>query len=90
MDIKNYFDKELVSTIIHTVAGGVAGYLSYAARSPSYGLAIAILGLAVTYLLVRTFLKVSEDQKWWLGNGFIIFLFSWLIVWTIFYNIVVM
>jgi len=35
---------------------------------------------------MRAAFKIKEGAKWWLGNGVIVYIFLWLIVWTIFYN----
>jgi uncharacterized membrane protein YcaP (DUF421 family) len=86
MNAKNYFDLELRSTIINAVIGGVIGYASFLINQPIVNLVLAIVVLAVTCLILKSVWKIKKDRKWWISNAAIIFLFVWLIVWTIFYN----
>jgi uncharacterized membrane protein YcaP (DUF421 family) len=86
MNIKNYFDLELRSTIINAVIGGVIGYASFLINQPILNLVLAIVVLAITSLILKKIWKISKEGKWWISNAVIIFLFVWLIVWTIFYN----
>ena len=87
MDIKEYFDDELKSTLLHTAAGIAAGYLSFVINSPALSV-VAMLGiLGVAQIFARFAWKMNKDSKWWLGNGIAAYAFSWLVVWTIFYNL---
>lgn len=86
MDIKNYFDFELRSSIINAVIGGVVGYISFLINQPIMNLVLAIVVLAITCLILKKVWKIEKERKWWISNAVIIFLFVWLIVWTIFYN----
>jgi len=86
MDIKNYFDLELKSTIINAVIGGIVGYISFLVNQPIMNLVLAIAVLIITCFALKNLWKIDKERKWWISNAIIIFLFVWLIVWTVFYN----
>jgi len=86
--IKEYFDIELVSTLIHTITGIIAGYLSFLVNS-TIAVVLMIVILAISIGIVKFSLKVKQNAKWWLGNGVIVYILVWLIVWTLFYNIAI-
>ena len=87
LNLKEYFDSELKSTLLHTIAGFIAGYVSFNFINPVFAVFIMLVGLGLTYILVKFLLKINKDKKWWLGNGIFIYIFTWFVVWTIFYNI---
>ena len=86
MDIKNYFDLELKSTITNAVIGGIVGYISFLVNQPIMNLVLAIAVLIITCFALKKLWKIDKERKWWISNAIIIFLFVWLIVWTVFYN----
>ena len=86
MNIKNYFDLELRSTLISAVIGGIIGYISFIINQPIMNLVLAIAVLAITCFTLKRVWKIEKERKWWISNAIIVFLFVWLIVWTIFYN----
>ena len=86
MDIKNYFDLELKSTITNAVIGGIVGYISFLINQPIMNLVLAMAVLIITCFALKKLWKIDKERKWWISNAVIIFLFVWLIVWTIFYN----
>ena len=87
MDMKNYFDLELRSTFVHAIIGTIIGYVSFTINQPLLNLLLAIVVLAATIFIIRLVWKVQKNFRWWLGNGIVVFLFIWLAVWTIFYNL---
>jgi hypothetical protein len=87
LDLKKYFDKELNSTVIHSLAGFAAGYASFVTNNPPLAIVIMLVVLGITHFLVKFLLKINEDKKWWLGNGLIVYIFFWFVVWTMFYNV---
>jgi hypothetical protein len=86
MDIKKYFDEELKSTLIHSAVAIIAGYISFVINQPVLSFFVMLAVLLGTTFAARALLKVQKGFKWWLGNGVIVFIFVWLITWTIFYN----
>lgn len=86
MNIKSYFDIELRTTAVHTVIAIIMGYVSLAINNTAYATVASIIVLVIATFAMRTAFKIKEGAKWWLGNGVIVYLFVWLIVWTIFYN----
>ena len=86
MNIKDYFNLELKSTIIHALIGAMLGYVSFTINQPLLNTVLAIAVLVVTIFIVRLIFKVKEKAKWWISNGIVIFIFLWLVVYTIFYN----
>ena len=86
MDIKNYFDLELRSALINAVIGGIVGYVSFLINQPIMNLALAIAVLAGMSFILKKVWKIKKERKWWISNAVLVFIFVWLIVWTIFYN----
>lgn len=87
MKVKEYFDLELISTILHAIAGCLVGYASFLINQPKIGFLLAIAVLAVVWFSIKKIWNIKKNFKWWLGNGIVVYLFLWLIVWTIFYTI---
>ncbi|MFH0832731.1 MAG: hypothetical protein V1900_03375 [Candidatus Aenigmatarchaeota archaeon] len=87
MKIREYFDLEMKSTVIHAVVGCIAGYISFLINQPNIGLIAAMALLIATTLSTKTLFKIKKELKWWFGNGIVVYLFLWIIVWTIFYTI---
>ena len=87
MNLKEYFNPELRSTILHALVGAIIGYISFLINEPLINLGIAIIVIAVLYFLTKTVWKIQEKFKWWIGNGIIVFLLIWFAVWIIFYNL---
>jgi len=89
MDLKKYFDADLRTTIFFTVFGVIAGYASFISRSNLISIAILLVFLGAGRFLMQRVVKEKKDMKWWLGNGMIVCIFTWFVVWTIFYNVLV-
>ena len=53
--------------------------------SPYFVVAIVVL-IAATAAMKK---GVKKEKKWWFSNAVIIYIFMWFVVWTIFYNLVV-
>ena len=87
MKIKEYFDLEMLSNIIHAIAGMIAGYVSFLVNQVTFGLLAMFVIIGITIFAVKTILKIKKDSKWWFGNGVVVFVFTWLVIWTIFYNL---
>ena len=73
-------DLSRISLGIHTVAGIVAGYVSYVLANNIYALGAAILILLVTGYATEFALK-KKGIKWWLSNGAVIYILVWLVSW---------
>lgn len=86
MNLKSYFDVELRMTLVYTVAAIIMGYVSFTINHTAYAALASIIVLIVLTLAMRAAFKIKEGARWWLGNGVIVYLFLWIIVWTIFYN----
>ena len=72
--------------IIHIIVAIVIGYVSFILNSPLHNLIIALAVLAGTIWSTKTLFKIEKKPaRWWINN-IIIYLFTWLIVWTLFYN----
>lgn len=90
ISLKSYFDMELRTTLVYTLAAVIMGYISFAINHTAYATLAAIIVLLALTFVMRAIFKIKEGVKWWLGNGAIVYLFLWLIVWTIFYNMYVL
>ncbi|MFH0949164.1 MAG: hypothetical protein V1802_01625 [Candidatus Aenigmatarchaeota archaeon] len=85
--IKNYFDAEIKVTLLSTITGIIAGYISFLANKTNIAIIVAIVLVFITAFIAKKIFKITQDKKWWIYNCGIIFLLIWLIVWTIFYNL---
>ena len=84
MNLKEYFDPELKATIAFSVIGIIVGYASYLIRNSLMALVLAIVVMIGSYFVLNT--KIKKDTKWWLGNGAVVYIFLWILVWSIFYT----
>ena len=87
MKFKEYFDVELRTAVINVIAGAVVGYISFVVNQPLTAFFIAIIFVALLSLILGKAFGVKKGAKWWVSNGVIIFLLTWFVVWTIFYDI---
>lgn len=84
--IKKYFDLELKTAIIYTIAGIAAGYISFQLRLPIIGLMSALPIFALVTFAIKSIWKIDKPLKDWVGN-LLFFLLIWFVVYTVFYNI---
>ena len=72
----------------HTILAILIGWLSIQLSAMFGNMITVVIGLVVViafgYALER--LLGKKGIKWWLSNGIIIYLFIWLIAWSVFYN----
>lgn len=78
--------KDLYVMAIHLVAGILIGYISFLLAAPLYSLVLAIV---VAYPLRKLSVRLSQKKElgWWIGNGFVPYFFTWLVVWIIMFNL---
>ena len=86
MNIKSYFETDIKTTLVYVASALIMGYVSFVINSTAYAAAAAIIVLLAVTAAMRFAWKIKEGPKWWLGNGAIVYLFLWMIIWTIFYN----
>lgn len=84
-----YFDTELKTTLIFAIVGIVVGYTSFLFNHTAGAAGFAVVIFIVLYAAIKKILHVQEDKKWWTTMGIVYFLL-WLIVWTVFYNYVLL
>ena len=70
---------------VHTVAGIVAGYVSYVLANNLYALGAAIVILLVTGYATEFALK-KKGMKWWMSNGAVLYILVWLVSWIFLFN----
>ena len=87
MKLHDYLDEELTAALIHTIAGMLAGFVSFSAGRPELGMAAGLGVLALTYAALRYGMKLDKKPVWFLSNGVFLFLFTWLVVWTVFHTL---
>ena len=87
MDIKEYFDLELRSSLICAFVGAITGYLSFTVNQVGLNLIMMVVILGITAFVIKNIWKIEKERKWWISNGIIIFIFTWFVVWTLFYNL---
>jgi len=80
-----FMKKELLAMMSHLVVGAVIGYASFRLGSPLYS---AVAAFVVGFALKKSSPKLfnEKDGGWWFANGGIIYIFTWFIVWTLFYT----
>lgn len=86
MGLKSYFDFELRTVAVYSVAAIIMGFISLHINHTAYATIATVLVMLVLTFALRALWKIKEGAKWWLGNGVIVYFFLWLIVWTILYN----
>jgi hypothetical protein len=86
MNIKGYFDDDVRTALVYFAIGIVMGYVSFAINMSLASLAIAIIAYAAASFATKRTLREKKEKKWWASSLFI-FALSWMISWTIFYNI---
>src|SRR3989338_2171700 len=79
-------DKGMQSTLFYAVTGIAAGVLASMTRVPVYGLAVALIMLAASSAVVMDAMK-PENYKWLAGNGAFVFVATWYVTFTMFFNI---
>ena len=89
MNVKSYFEVELRTTVVYAVVAAIMGYVSFVMNNTAYATLGALFVLMFATYLMKSFWKIKEDARWWLGNGAIMYLILWMVVWTIFHNIYV-
>ncbi len=78
--------KENKSYAVYFIGGVVAGILSFLLNSKLYaGLGMAALLVFITLVLNKILGK--EKVEWWIKNGIWIYIFMWIISWTVLYNL---
>ena len=75
-----------VGSVILAVIGVIVGYLSFLINRPLYSLGLAIVVLIIIYVAFTKVLKLAEPKKWW-ANKAILYIFMWLVIWAIFFNV---
>jgi len=84
-----WFTQELQAVSLFAVIAVVIGYVSFLMNSSLGSLILAIAVLVGSILITRKLLKIKQSAKWWF-NPIIVYLFIWIIVWTIFYNLTIL
>ena len=70
MNIKNYFDLELKSTIINAVIGGIVGYISFLVNQPMMNLVLAMAVLIITCFALKKLWKIDKERIFLIGMFF--------------------
>ncbi|MCD6476801.1 MAG: hypothetical protein J7K26_01380 [Candidatus Aenigmarchaeota archaeon] len=78
---------ELITMFIYLIASIIIGYLSFWLKNPMLSFVIAIFVLVIIAKLLKKIYKINEKFSWFMSNGGIIYIFLWIIVWTILYNL---
>jgi CDP-diglyceride synthetase len=82
---KSWLDLDLRTVLLHAVVGGIMGYISFIINQPLLNLVFALAILIIIIYVNRKISKITEEKKWWMSSV-LIYLFMWMLVWTIFYN----
>jgi hypothetical protein len=81
-----YLNNEIKTTLSFSFLGIIVGYLSFLISNRIYGLVFAIVVLYAAMIIFKKLFNIKErlKSKWWLSNAVIVYIFIWLIVWSIF------
>lgn len=79
-------DVETKNSIIFGIVAIFVGYGSLILNEPLINLAVAVIVMFVLQFLMQTLLKIKEEKKFW-TNAYFVYILTWFIVWTFFYNI---
>ena len=72
----------------YAVVGLIIGYASFVLNTPLHALVLMIVvGAALTMILKKSLKPVAVGGKRWYSTGLTLYVFMWLVVWTILYNI---
>jgi hypothetical protein len=74
-----------ISLGIHTVAGIIAGYISYILANNLYAFGAMLVILLVTGYATEFALK-KKGIKWWISNGAILYILVWIVSWIFLFN----
>ena len=89
MSLKTYFDAGLKTTTAFAIVGILVGYLSFLINNAPLAFVFMVIVGVVFVLILKKIMKIAEEWKWWFGNGLIVYIFLWLVVWTVFYNLAI-
>jgi hypothetical protein len=78
--------RENKSFFVHILAGIFAGAVSFVVGNKMAAFAVMVVIVAVVIKVLERFLG-KEKFRWWFSNGVWIYIFVWIISWTIFYNL---
>lgn len=81
-----YFDDDIKSTAANMLLGIIMGYVSFLLNAPLASLLAAAAVCAGASLISKRFLRLKKEKKWWLGGAFV-FALTWIISWTLLYNL---
>jgi len=74
----------------YAIIGIVIGYISFLINVPLHSLLLAIVvGIITTVLFKKLFKPVAVGGKHWWSSGVTVYVFTWLVVWTILFNMYV-
>ena len=85
MDHKKALRQHRINTAIFAVLGAVLGYISYVIDIRPLALALAIVVLLAAIKAVQKAFSI-EEKKWW-GSPVALYIFTWIVVWTILLNL---
>jgi len=84
--ISDTMKKERISLIAFSLAGILAGYISFVSETQTMAVVSMMAGLIVISQVLKYFIK-KEEMKWYMTNGGWVYVFVWFVAWTILYNL---
>ena len=86
----SYFDAELKAVVPFVVLGAIIGAISFYINQTVMSFIIMLIVAVLGKIIVSKATKIKEPWKWWVSNGIIVYFFTWLVVWTIMFNTMVL
>lgn len=84
-----YFDTETKATLGFSIIGVIAGYASFLLNHTAGAAALGIVLFIIASFAAKKVLKIQEERKWWTTMAIVYFL-VWFIVWSVYYNYILL
>jgi hypothetical protein len=73
-------------TLAFAALGAIVGYLGYTLMNNYFAVTLALAVLFISMKVFEIIFKKKENYKWFMSNGGWIYIFVWLVIWIVFYN----
>ena len=80
-------ENESKTNIVFAIIGFMLAFLSKELGSVISAFILLAIVVFIAQKGLKKRLKIDEDFKWWLGNGVLLCILLWLVVWTILINV---
>jgi len=82
---KKWWNNDLKFTLLFLLFGIIMGFVGFVINSPIRSFLVMIVVFIGSAVAVKRVWKISETKSWWFSK-FIVYIFLWFVVWTIFHT----